>query len=118
VLMEEGAGKIHLMKLPSTPSDPSHGYLDVVQRILKTTAFPADVVHYNTHGTTVPTNTSLSGWARGAAAPTPVRRATERDRHKPASRTRSEAQDLLRQEKESAVGVARRGKRVAFEIHS
>src|SRR5581483_10565625 len=61
VLMDEGSGRIHLMKVPSTPRDPSSGYLDVTEQILKASGFPADVVHYNAHGTTVATNTIIEG---------------------------------------------------------
>lgn len=59
VLMEEKTGRLHLMKVPSTPSDPSNGYLNVVSSILEASAFAPGSIIYNAHGTTVATNTII-----------------------------------------------------------
>src|ERR1700679_3718814 len=59
VLMEEEGGRIHLLKLPSTPSDPSEGYLQIARRILHESSIDVETVHYNAHGTTVATNTII-----------------------------------------------------------
>jgi N-methylhydantoinase A len=59
VLMEEEGGRIHLLKLPSTPGDPSEGYLEIARRILHESSIDVDTVHYSAHGTTVATNTII-----------------------------------------------------------
>ncbi|MBM3740527.1 MAG: hydantoinase/oxoprolinase family protein, partial [Acidobacteria bacterium] len=61
VMMDESTGEIRLVKMSSTPSDPSIGYADVVERILRESAVAASSVSYNIHGTTVATNTIIEG---------------------------------------------------------
>ncbi len=66
VFLEEATGAVHLVKLPSTPHDPSVAFLDVLRRALhETGAQPAEVA-YLAHGTTVATNTIIEG--KGAKA--------------------------------------------------
>jgi N-methylhydantoinase A len=61
VLLEEATGAVHLVKLPSTPRDPSVAFLDVLRRALRETgARPAEAA-YLAHGTTVATNAIIEG---------------------------------------------------------
>ncbi len=66
VMMNESTGEIRLVKMSSTPSDPSVGFVNVIERILKESKVPAQSVTYNVHGTTVATNTIIEG--KGAKA--------------------------------------------------
>ena len=66
VMMNESTGEIRLVKMSSTPSDPSVGFINVIERILKESKVPARSVTYNVHGTTVATNTIIEG--KGAKA--------------------------------------------------
>ncbi len=61
VLMDEETGRLRLVKMPSTPADPSSGFMDVVTRALREAKVPASSVTYNVHGTTVATNTIIEG---------------------------------------------------------
>ncbi len=61
VMMDEDSGEIRLVKMSSTPADPSIGYADVVERILRESNVAARSVAYNIHGTTVATNTIIEG---------------------------------------------------------
>lgn len=61
VLMDEQTGSLHLVKLPSTPRDPSIAFLDVVERVLRESGAAASDVSYIVHGTTVATNTIIEG---------------------------------------------------------
>ena len=66
VMMNESTGEIRLVKMSSTPSDPSVGFINVIERILEESKVPARRVTYNVHGTTVATNTIIEG--KGAKA--------------------------------------------------
>ena len=66
VMMNESTGEIRLVKMSSTPSDPSVGFVNVIERILEESKVPARSVTYNVHGTTVATNTIIEG--KGAKA--------------------------------------------------
>ena len=66
VMMDEATGEIRLVKMSSTPSDPSVGFMDVIERILRESEVPARNISYNVHGTTVATNTIIEG--KGAKA--------------------------------------------------
>ncbi|MEJ1180434.1 MULTISPECIES: hydantoinase/oxoprolinase family protein [unclassified Pseudarthrobacter] len=59
VLLEEETAEIHLTKVPSTPSNPSIGLLNGVDRILKLTGHGMEDVEALVHGTTVVTNLLL-----------------------------------------------------------
>ena len=66
VMMDEATGEIRLVKMSSTPTDPSVGFMDVIKRILRESEVPARNIGYNVHGTTVATNTIIEG--KGAKA--------------------------------------------------
>ena len=56
LLIDETTGETRIAKVPSTPADPSVGFLAAVERILRDAGIePADV-GYLVHGTTVATN--------------------------------------------------------------
>ena len=52
---------INVSKVPSTPSDPSRGFLNAVSRILDNSAIPAEEVAFLVHGTTVATIAIIEG---------------------------------------------------------
>ncbi|MSS70174.1 MAG: hydantoinase/oxoprolinase family protein [Candidatus Latescibacteria bacterium] len=60
-LIDETTGEIRVGKVPSTPGDPSIGFIEAVHRILRDAgAMPAEV-GYVAHGTTVATNALIEG---------------------------------------------------------
>ena len=61
VLLSEASGETRIAKVPSTPSDPSRGFLNAVERILADGAVAPDAVSYLVHGTTVATNSLIEG---------------------------------------------------------
>jgi len=61
VLISESTGDIQIAKVPSTPADPSLGFLDAVASILASTALAAADASYVVHGTTVATNCLIEG---------------------------------------------------------
>ena len=61
VMMNESTGELRLVKMASTPSDPSVGFLNTVERALRESDVAAADVSYNVHGTTVATNTLIEG---------------------------------------------------------
>jgi N-methylhydantoinase A len=61
VLISEETGEIHIAKVPSTPSDPSIGFLNSVKQILRKAGSQADQVSHLVHGTTVATNALIEG---------------------------------------------------------
>lgn len=60
ILLNEATGEVRTGKVPSTPSDPSNGFLNVVNRMLEEGA-KAEGVRYVVHGTTVATNAIIEG---------------------------------------------------------
>ena len=61
VVVDEESGTTRVLKVLSTPSDPSRGFLHVIDRILEDGAvLPADVA-YVVHATTVATNAIIEG---------------------------------------------------------
>lgn len=56
ILIDEETGETRIAKVPSTPKDPSIGFLEVVERILREASINAEDVGYLVHGTTVATN--------------------------------------------------------------
>ena len=60
-LINQSTGDIHVSKVPSTPSDPSRGFLNAVSRILANSEIPAEEVAFLVHGTTVATNAIIEG---------------------------------------------------------
>jgi len=61
MIINEETGEIRIGKVPSTPKDPSIGFLDAVDTILKENAIKAEDVTYVVHGTTVATNAIIEG---------------------------------------------------------
>jgi N-methylhydantoinase A len=61
VLISEATGEIHIAKVPSTPRDPSLGFLAAVNQILGKAGTQAPNISYLVHGTTVATNALIEG---------------------------------------------------------
>ena len=61
VPLSEASGATRIAKVPSTPSDPSRGFLNAVERILTDAAVAPDGISYLVHGTTVATNSLIEG---------------------------------------------------------
>lgn len=61
ILLNEITGEIRTGKVPSTPDDPSEGFLRVVNRMLDDGAIAPEKVKYVVHGTTVATNAIIEG---------------------------------------------------------
>lgn len=66
VLVDEATGELSLVKVPSTPRDPSVGFMEAVKKILANRGIPPAAVRFAVHGTTVATNTIIEG--KGARA--------------------------------------------------
>ena len=61
ILIDEDTGRTRIAKVPSTPGDPSVGFLAAVERILREAEIEAAEVGYLVHGTTVATNAIIEG---------------------------------------------------------
>ena len=61
VLLSEATGETRIAKVPSTPADPSVGFLHAVDRILALGSTAPGDVSYLVHGTTVATNSLIEG---------------------------------------------------------
>lgn len=61
LLVDESTGEITTAKVPSTPTDPSVGVLDGVLRVCDKAGVSPEVISHVMHGTTVATNTVLTG---------------------------------------------------------
>ena len=61
ILLNESTGEVRIGKVPSTPSDPSVGFLNVVDRMLGDASVKPEWVRYVVHGTTVATNAIIEG---------------------------------------------------------
>jgi N-methylhydantoinase A len=61
VLISEETGEINIAKVPSTPRDPSIGFLAAVHQILSKANTQAPNISYLVHGTTVATNALIEG---------------------------------------------------------
>ena len=55
-LIDENTGEISVGKVPSTPEDPSVGFMNAADRMLRDASVSPDEVEYLVHGTTVATN--------------------------------------------------------------
>ena len=55
-LINEGTGELRVGKVPSTPEDPSLGFMEASDRILREASVSPTEVEYLVHGTTVATN--------------------------------------------------------------
>ena len=61
VLLNLTTGELQLLKTPSTPDDPSRGFIAGISRILKTNGVDYSQVRRIFHGTTIATNAILEG---------------------------------------------------------
>lgn len=61
ILIDEESGGTRIAKVPSTPGDPSVGFLEAVERILREAGVEAAEVGSLVHGTTVATNAIIEG---------------------------------------------------------
>lgn len=61
LLVEEGSGAIHTAKVPSTPEDSSRGVLEAIERVCAASGVVPGAIRHVLHGTTVATNTVLTG---------------------------------------------------------
>ena len=60
-LVDEETGHIHTAKVPSTPDDSSIGVLNGIERVCTTSGIAPSQIGHVMHGTTVATNTVLTG---------------------------------------------------------
>ena len=60
-LVNESDGRIHTAKVPSTPDDSSLGVLNGIEKVCKTSGISPHEIGQVMHGTTVATNTVLTG---------------------------------------------------------
>ncbi|MBM3959478.1 MAG: hydantoinase/oxoprolinase family protein [SAR202 cluster bacterium] len=61
MLVNEETGGIEIVKVPSTPSDPSGGFVEATLRILKRSDVTPGQLAFVVHGTTVATNSIIEG---------------------------------------------------------
>ena len=61
VIISETTGESWIAKVPSTPRDPSIGFLDAVDAVLSKTGLDPGAAKYLVHGTTVATNALIEG---------------------------------------------------------
>ena len=59
VVMDETTGDFRPVKVPSTPEDPSRGFMDALSRTFETMGVTPEQVAFVVHGTTVATNTII-----------------------------------------------------------
>ncbi len=59
ILIDESTGDVRIAKVPSTPDDPSRGFLKAVTRILKEAEVAPEHLSYVVHATTVATNSII-----------------------------------------------------------
>ena len=59
ILIDESTGDVRIAKVPSTPDDPSRGFLNAVTRILKEAEVVPGDLSYVVHATTVATNSII-----------------------------------------------------------
>jgi N-methylhydantoinase A len=61
MLVNEATGEIAIVKVPSTPADPSSGFVEAVHRILRQAGVQPSALAFVVHGTTVATNSIIEG---------------------------------------------------------
>ncbi|MBI3976964.1 MAG: hydantoinase/oxoprolinase family protein [Chloroflexi bacterium] len=66
MLIDEATGDIRIGKVSSTPRDPSVGFLEATERMLRQASLSPEEITYVVHGTTVATNAIIEG--KGARA--------------------------------------------------
>ena len=60
-LVNEKSGQVFTAKVPSTPADQSVGVLNGIERVCRTAGIEPKAIDHVMHGTTVATNTVLTG---------------------------------------------------------
>ena len=60
-LVDEATGEIRIGKVPTTPRDPSQGFLDATRRMLGQARIAPSEISYLVHATTVATNSIIEG---------------------------------------------------------
>ena len=60
-LLQEETGELRIGKVPSTPRDPSAGFMEATHRVLRANNVSPDEVTYVVHGTTIATNSIIEG---------------------------------------------------------
>jgi N-methylhydantoinase A len=60
-LLDEVTGEVRFAKAPTTPHDPSEGFLEVVRRLLRQAGVAPAEVRFTVHATTVATNAIIEG---------------------------------------------------------
>ena len=61
VLVSEETGEVQTAKVPSTPKDPSIGFLNALTRILEKAELEPESIAFLVHGTTIATNSLIEG---------------------------------------------------------
>ena len=61
ILIDESTGDVRISKVPSTPEDPSRGFLNAATRILEESGVAPEDLSYVVHATTVATNSIIEG---------------------------------------------------------
>ena len=61
IICDEDTGQIFVDKVPSTPKDPSVGFLQITERILSKNEITPGEINFVVHGTTVATNAIIEG---------------------------------------------------------
>jgi N-methylhydantoinase A len=61
MLVNEATGEIAIVKVPSTPADPSNGFVEATHRILRQAGVEPSALAFVVHGTTVATNSIIEG---------------------------------------------------------
>lgn len=59
VALDEGSGAVWTTKTPTTPADPSVGFMNGIRKIRQQVGFEADAIAAISHGTTIATNALL-----------------------------------------------------------
>src|SRR5437763_7449418 len=60
-LLDEVTGEVRIAKVSTTPRDPSEGFMEVAQRVLRQAGVPPAEVRFVVHATTVATNAIIEG---------------------------------------------------------
>ncbi len=61
MLVDEGTGETWSRKVPTTPRDPSVGFIDVTELVFRDASVSVEAVSYIVHGTTIATNAIIEG---------------------------------------------------------
>jgi N-methylhydantoinase A len=61
MLVNEQSGEVLIGKVPTTPSDPSQGFLAATERMLTKAGIGAEAIAYLIHATTIATNAIIEG---------------------------------------------------------